>query len=126
MRERCLVLLKPDALDLGLKQEIENRLKGAGLTLVDERGLRLTKRLILRWRNWDYYTESFWRHVDHITSSSIVAQIWEGDGAIHKTQVVKKDIRLEFAESPIKNVMHSPDTVMEAEEEIVLFFSDKG
>jgi len=125
MRERCLVLLKPDALMLGLKQEIENRLREAGLAFMSEKELLLTRSFILRWRNWDHYAESFWRHVDFVTSSPVIVQIWEGADAVYIVREVKKRIRLEFAESPEKNVMHSPDTTIEAEDEINLFFSEK-
>ncbi|MBU4502361.1 MAG: hypothetical protein KKA79_07215, partial [Nanoarchaeota archaeon] len=61
---RTIIILKPDALALGVQGELRAMLAQAGLCCVERKPTQLTKEIILAWRNWDSYDDWFWKHVD--------------------------------------------------------------
>ncbi len=87
MRERTLVLVKPDGIQRGLAGEIISRLESRGLRIVGLRMLRVDEALAKR-----HYAEHegkpfFNGLIDYITSSPIIAAVLEGTRAI---EVVRK------------------------------------
>ena len=80
--ERTLVLIKPDAMQRGLAGEIISRLERRGLKIVAVRMLKVGKPLAKK-----HYAEHegkpfFPGLVDYITSSPIIAAVFEGANAI--------------------------------------------
>jgi len=66
-KERSLVMIKPDGVEKGLTEEIINRLKSAGLTIVQKKELVPTKEMVLK-----HYadSESWYRSVGSKTIAS--------------------------------------------------------
>jgi nucleoside-diphosphate kinase len=134
MRERTLVLVKPDGMQRGLAGEIISRLEARGLRIVGLRMLQVDEALAKR-----HYAEHegkpfFAGLVQYITSSPIIAAVLEGTGAIESVRrtmgktnpaeadpgTIRGDLGLELG----RNLIHGSDGPESAAREIALFFDD--
>ena len=134
MRERTLVLVKPDGIQRGLAGEIVSRLESRGLRIVGLRLLRVDEALAKR-----HYAEHEGKPfydglIAYITSSPIIAAVLEGTRAI---EVVRKTIgatnpadadpgtiRGDLSVELGRNLIHGSDGPDSATREIALFFDE--
>ncbi len=135
MRERTLVLLKPDALNRRLVGEIISRFEKKGLKIVAMKMLWMSRELAER--HYEVHRgKSFYESLlDYITSGPIVAMVLEGERAIEvvrrmmgKTNGAEAEpgtIRGDYALSVQNNLVHGSDSPESAEREIRLFFSEE-
>ena len=131
--ERSLVLIKPDAMQRGLAGTIITRLEKRGLKLVAIKMLHLDKALAQRHYAIHKDKPFFNNLVDYISSTPIVAAVFEGEGAIAvirktmgETDPAKAEagtIRGDFGVDIEHNSVHGSDSAETAEKEIKLFFS---
>lgn len=130
--ERTLVLVKPDAVQRGLAGDILSRLERTGLKLVALKMLQMNREMAERHYAIHRGKPFFEGLVQFITSSPLVAAIFEGPMAV---EVVRKamgetdparaapgTIRGDLALDIGRNVVHGSDSVETAEQEISLFF----
>jgi nucleoside-diphosphate kinase len=132
--ERTLSIIKPDATGRNLTGQINARLEDAGLRIVAQRRLRLT-----RAQAEAFYAvhkeRPFYRSLcDFMTSGPVVVQVLEGEGAVERNREVmgatdpaKADpgtIRRDFAESIEANSVHGSDAAATAAKEIAFFFAE--
>lgn len=132
--ERSLVLIKPDAMQRGLGGTIISRLEGQRLRLVALKLLHMDKALAQRHYEIHKDKSFFESLVSYITSSPIIAAVFEGEGAVEvirkamgTTDPVKAEtgtIRADFGLDIERNAVHGSDSVETAENEIKLFFSE--
>jgi nucleoside-diphosphate kinase len=132
--EKSLVLVKPDAMERGLATEILSRIEGAGLKLVAMRMLHMDRALAER--HYDIHRDKpfFKDLVNYITSTPIVAAVFEGEDAVARVRRVMGatdpgkakagTIRKEFGVDIRRNATHASDSVENAEKEIKLFFKE--
>ncbi|MFC2036262.1 nucleoside-diphosphate kinase [Chloroflexota bacterium] len=132
--ERSLVLIKPDAMQRRLASTIISHFEKQGLKMVALRMLHLDK--ILAERHYAIHAgKTFFRDlVNYITSTPIIAIVFEGDGAVEAirkitgaTDPAKAEtgtIRGDFGLDIQRNVVHASDSIDTAEEEIKLFFTE--
>lgn len=130
--ERSLVLVKPDAMERGLAGTIISRLEGVGLRLVALKILHMDKAMAERHYAIHRDKPFFKDLVEYITSTPIVASVFEGEGAIERirevmgaTDPAKAEtgtIRSDFGLDIQRNSTHASDSVENAEKEIGLFF----
>jgi len=133
--EKSLVLIKPDAMQRGLVGTIITRLEKQGLKLVAIRMLHLDKALARRHYAIHKDKPFFNGLVDYISSTPIVAAVFEGEGAIAvirktmgATDPAKAEagtIRGDFGVDIEHNSVHGSDSAETAEKEIKLFFSEE-
>ena len=131
--ERTLSIVKPDATRRNLVGQIVARLEGAGLRVVAQKRLQLTKA-----QAEGFYAEHkerpfFGSLVAFMTSGPVVVQVLEGQNAITKNRDVMGatnpanaapgTIRKDFAESIEANSVHGSDSPASAAREISYFFS---
>ncbi len=131
--ERTLILIKPDAVQRGLNGAIIDRLEKAGLKLVAMKMLQLTKEMASKHYAVHTGKPFFAGLIEYITSSPIVAMVFEGDkavevarkamGATDPAKAAKGTIRGDFGENIERNSVHGSDSPQNAEIEIKLFFS---
>ncbi|MFC2005218.1 nucleoside-diphosphate kinase [Chloroflexota bacterium] len=131
--ERSLVLIKPDAMQRGLAGTIIGRLQGQGLKLIALRMLHMDKTLAGRHYAIHAGKPFFEDLIDYITSTPIVAAVFEAEGAVEKirgtmgaTDPAKAEqgtIRADFGLDIQQNSTHASDSNETAEEEIKLFFA---
>lgn len=134
--ERSLVLIKPDGIQRGLTGEIISRIERRGLKIVATRMLQMDKGLAQRHYAIHKGKIFFDDLVDFITSSPIIAIVFQGKNSIEivrqtmgETDPAKAKpgtIRGDFGVDISHNVIHGSDSVESALKEIKLFFSPEG
>ena len=132
--ERSLVLIKPDAMQRGLAGTIIGRLQEKGLRLVALKMLHMDRALAERHYAIHRGKPFFNDLVDFITSTPIVASVFEGNGAVElirkvmgATDPVKAEagtVRADFGLDVQRNSTHASDSPENAEQEIKLFFTE--
>jgi len=131
--QQTLVLVKPDAVQRGLVGEIILRLEQRGLKIVGLKMLHVQEELARR-HYADHKDKPFFQSLVHfITSSPIVAAVFEGRNAVEavrqvmgKTdciQAIPGTIRGDLGLDLEHNLVHGSDSEENAEKEIGLFFS---
>jgi nucleoside-diphosphate kinase len=131
--EKSLVLIKPDAMQRGLAGTIIGRLEAKGLKLVALRMLHMDE--ALAGRHYAIHADKpfFADLISYITSTPIIAVVFEGEGAV---EVIRKTmgatdpakaepgtIRADFGTDIQRNAVHGSDSKETAEKEIGLFFT---
>ena len=132
--ERTLSIIKPDATRRNLTGGIIAKFEKAGLRVVAQKRMRLTREQAEAFYGVHRERPFFNGLVSFMTSGPVVVQVLEGEGAIAKNREVmgatdpKKaaagTIRAEFAENIEANSVHGSDAVETAANEIRFFFSD--
>ena len=131
--ERSRVLIKPDAMLKRSAGAIISRLEGQGLKLVALKMLHMDKALATLHYEMHIGKPFFAGLVDYITSTPIVAMVFEGEGAvvvIRKTmgatdpaKAAPGTIRADFGSDIQNNAVHGSDSIESAAREIKLFFT---
>jgi len=132
--ERSLVLIKPDAMQRGLAGIIIGRLQEKGLRLVALKMLHMDTALAERHYGIHRDKPFFRDLVDYITSTPIVASVFEGNRAVElireimgATDPAKAEagtVRADFGLDVQRNSTHASDSPENAEQEIRLFFTE--
>jgi nucleoside-diphosphate kinase len=133
--ERSLVLIKPDAMQRGLAGEIISRLERKGLKIVAMKMLHMDKNLAQRHYAIHKEKAFFDDLVNFITSSPIIAIVFQGKNAVEiirqmmgETDPAKAQggtIRGDFGIDIGHNLVHGSDSLENASKEIDLFFSEE-
>jgi nucleoside-diphosphate kinase len=132
--ERTLSIIKPDATRRNLTGEIIARFEKAGLRVVAQRRMRLSRAQAEAFYAVHRERPFYPGLVEFMTSGPVVVQVLQGDGAIAKNREVmgatdpKKaaagTIRKDLAEDIEANSVHGSDAPETAANEIHFFFSD--
>lgn len=132
--ERSLVLVKPDATERGLTGAILNRLEKSGLKLVALKMLHMDRKLAESHYAIHKEKPFFENLVTYITSSPIVAAVFQGKDAVEAirktmgaTDPARADagtIRADYGIDIEKNSTHGSDSRENAAKEIDLFFDN--
>ncbi len=130
--EQTLVLVKPDGVQRGLSGEVISRLEKRGLKLVAMKLMQVSDALAREHYGEHVERPFFPSLVSFITSSPIVAMVWEGENVINlvrktmgTTNPVDADpgtIRGDLGVNIGRNIVHGSDGPESAPREIGLFF----
>lgn len=132
--ERTLVLIKPDAVQRGLIGDIITRFERRGLHPAGIKLMKVTSAMAER--HYDEHRDKpfFTGLVEFITSSPVVAMVWEGPGAValvrsmmgatNPQSSAPGTIRGDLAVSLAMNAIHGSDSPQSAAREVAIFFSD--
>ncbi len=130
--EYTLSIIKPDAMERNLANEINKHFTDNNLKIIIQKTITLTKD-----QAEDFYDEHkekpfFNDLVSYITSGDVLLQVLAGEDAIKKNREIMgatnpKDaapdtIRAKYAESIDRNSVHGSDSKESARREISLFF----
>ena len=131
--ERTLSILKPDATRRNLTGKINAKFEDAGLRIVAQKRVQLTKAEAEGFYAVHRERPFFGSLVDFMISGPVVVQVLEGEGAVLKNRDVmgatnpanaaEGTIRKEFAESIEANSVHGSDSAENAAIEIAYFFA---
>jgi nucleoside-diphosphate kinase len=131
--ERSLVLIKPDAMQRSLAGVIIARLEKRGLKIVAMKMLRMDKGLAEKHYAVHKDKAFFNDLVEFITSTPIIAAVFEGEraieairqtmGATDPLKAAPGSVRGDFGLDIQRNLVHGSDSAENAEREINLFFS---
>ncbi len=135
MAERTFSILKPDATERNLTGAINAVIEKAGLRIVAQRRIRMSREQAERFYEIHRERPFFGELVEFMTSGPVVVQVLEGDNAVAKYREVMGatnpanaapgTIRKEFARSMGENSVHGSDSAENAEMEIRQFFKDE-
>jgi nucleoside-diphosphate kinase len=130
--ERTLVLIKPDAVQRGLIGEITRRLEQRGLKLVAARFCQVSRSLAEQHYAVHKGKPFYAGLVDYITSTPVMAMVWEGPqailavrqtmGATRPTEADPGTVRHDFGLEIGRNLTHASDGPATAESEVALWF----
>jgi nucleoside-diphosphate kinase len=132
--ERTLSIIKPDATRRNLTGEIVARFEKAGLRVVAQKRMRLSRQQAEAFYAVHKERPFFAGLVEFMTSGPVVVQVLQGEGAIARNREVMGatnpekaapgTIRKDFAENIEANSVHGSDAAETAANEIRFFFSD--
>lgn len=132
--ERTLSIIKPDATDRNLTGKINAMLEDAGLRIIAQKRIHLTKKLAEKFYAVHEGKPFFERLTTTMSSAPIVVQVLEGEDAIlnnrkvmgktNKDEAAEGTIRKLYALNITENCVHGSDSPENAETEIRFFFSD--
>jgi len=131
--ERTLSIIKPDATRRNLTGKVNARLEEAGLRIVAQKRLWLTRKQAEQFYAVHKERPFFNSLCEFMTSGPVVPQVLEGENAVAKNRDVMGatnpanaapgTIRKDFAESIEANSVHGSDSADNAKIEIAFFFS---
>lgn len=131
--ERTFSIIKPDATRRNLTGKIVAKLEEAGLRVVAQKRIRMTREQAEGFYAVHRARPFFGELVEFMISGPVVVQVLEGENAVAKNREVMgatnpKDaapgtIRREFAESIGENSVHGSDSLENANTEIAFFFA---
>jgi nucleoside-diphosphate kinase len=131
--ERTLSIIKPDATRRNLTGKINARFEEAGLRIVAQKRIRLTKEQAEKFYEVHAERSFFDELVAFMTSGPVIVQVLEGEnavlanrdimGATNPANAAPGTIRKDFAESIEANSVHGSDSPENAAREIKFFFS---
>ncbi|MCC6948670.1 MAG: nucleoside-diphosphate kinase [Bradyrhizobiaceae bacterium] len=130
--ERTFSIIKPDATRRNLTGAINERIEKAGLRIVGQRRIRMSREQAEGFYAVHHERPFFKSLVEFMTSGPVVVQVLEGENAVAKYREVMGatdpakaaagTIRKDFAESVEANSVHGSDSPENARIEIEFFF----
>ncbi len=131
--ERTFSIIKPDATKRNLTGAINAVIEKAGLRIVAQRRVRMTRQEAETFYAIHKERPFFGELVEFMTSGPVVVQVLEGDNAVAKYREImgatnpasaaEGTIRKQFAQSVGENSVHGSDSPENAEIEIRQFFA---
>jgi nucleoside-diphosphate kinase len=131
--EKTLSILKPDAVARNITGKVNERLEAAGLKIVAQKRLLLTKAQVGKFYEI-HRDKAFYDSIcEYMSSGPVVVQVFAGPnavevnrktmGATNPANAEVGTIRRDFGESIERNVVHGSDSQENAVAEIAFFFS---
>ncbi|MFO0295059.1 MAG: nucleoside-diphosphate kinase [Rhodospirillales bacterium] len=131
--ERTFSIIKPDATRRNLTGQVNARLESAGLRIVAQKRMWLTRQQAEAFYGVHKERPFFASLCAFMTSGPVVVQVLEGENAVARNREVMGatnpanaaagTIRKDFAESIEANSVHGSDSVDNARAEIAFFFA---
>ena len=133
--ERTFIMIKPDGVQRGLVGEIISRFETKGFNLVGMKFMAVSRELAEKHYAVHKERPFFGSLVDFITSSPVVAMVWEGEGVVGSARTLigatnpissaPGTIRGDYGVTIGRNIIHGSDAIETAQTEIALWFSDE-
>ncbi|ESA33854.1 nucleoside diphosphate kinase [Leptolyngbya sp. Heron Island J] len=128
-------MIKPDGVQRGLVGEIVSRFETKGFNLVGMKFMGVSRELAEKHYGVHKERPFFGSLVDFITSSPVVAMVWEGDGVVGSARTLigatnpisaaPGTIRGDYGVTIGRNIIHGSDAIETAQSEIALWFTDE-
>ena len=132
--EQTLSIIKPDAVERNLENEIKEMFKNRGFSIIKEKKIKIEKSEAEKFYKV-HETKPFYNELcAYLSSGPIIAMILEKDnsvlanrelmGATNPNDAEERTIRKKYGISIDKNSVHGSDSVENAKIEIDFFFKD--
>ena len=132
--EQTLSIIKPDAVERNLQEEIKNEFKKNGFSIVKEKKIHISKTEAEQFYKV-HQTKSFYNDLcGYLSSGPILVMVLEKDnavldnrqlmGATNPQEAEVGTLRKKYGISIDKNSVHGSDSVENAKIEIDFFFKD--
>lgn len=132
--ERTFSIIKPDATARNITGAINRAVEKAGLRIVGQKRLRLTREQAEIFYSEHRARPFFAELVAFMTSGPVVVQVLEGENAVSRyrelmgmtdpAKAAEGTIRKQYGQSMQANSVHGSDSVESAKREIGLFFEN--
>ena len=132
--ERTLSIIKPDAVERNLTQEIQNIFSKNNLKIVESKKIHITKEEAAEFYKVHQSKQFYSDLCSYLSSGPIVVMILEGKnsvalnrkimGATDPAKAEEGTIRKKYGLSIDKNSVHGSDSVENATKEISFFFEN--
>ena len=132
--EKTLVIIKPGAIQRGLIGEVIHRFERKGLQLCGIKMMQLTDEILAEHYAHLVQRPFFKRIKDAMMATPVIVCCWKGLDAVHivhemagKTngrEAAIGTIRGDFSVSVQENIVHTSDSVENAQTELARFFND--
>ncbi|MBW7849521.1 MAG: nucleoside-diphosphate kinase [Rhodospirillales bacterium] len=132
--ERTLSIIKPDATRRNLTGKINARFEEAGLRIVAQKRVQLTRDQAEKFYAVHRERSFFNDLCKFMISGPVVVQVLEGENAVARNREIMGatnpanaaagTIRADFAESVEANSVHGSDSLENAAKEVAFFFSE--
>ena len=132
--QNTLSIIKPDATRRNLTGSINAKFEQAGLNIIAQKRLQLTKDMAQKFYEIHKDRPFFNDLVDFMISGPVITQVLRGENAVKVNREVmgatnpkdaeKGTIRNEFAVSIEANSVHGSDSLENAKSEISFFFAE--
>lgn len=132
--EQTLSIIKPDAVERNLENEIKEMFKNNGFKIINEKKIQIEKSEAEKFYKV-HETKPFYNDLcSYLSSGPIVVMILEKDGAVlanrelmgatNPEDAAEGTIRKKYGISIDKNSVHGSDSIENAKIEIDFFFKD--
>tara|TARA_B100000686_G_C16306141_1_gene720927 strand:+ start:178 stop:588 length:411 start_codon:yes stop_codon:yes gene_type:complete len=132
--EQTLSIIKPDAVERNLQEEIKNMFKKNGFNLINEKKIHISKSEAEQFYKV-HETKPFYNDLcEYLSSGPIIVIILEKENAVVENRKImgatdpknadEGTIRNKYGISIDKNSVHGSDSVENAKKEINFFFSN--
>ena len=132
--EQTLSIIKPDAVERNLENEIKEMFKNNGFSIIKEKKIQIEKSEAEKFYKV-HETKPFYSDLcNYLSSGPIIAMILEKENAIHDNRKLmgatnpkeadEGTIRKKYGISIDKNSVHGSDSIENAKIEIDFFFKD--
>ncbi len=133
-KEQTLSIIKPDAVERNLQEEIKNEFKNKGFSIVKDKKIHISKTEAEQFYKV-HQTKPFYNDLcEYLSSGPIVVMILEKDNAVldnrnlmgstNPNEAKEGTLRKKYGISIDKNSVHGSDSVENAKIEIDFFFKD--
>ena len=133
MSEQTLSIIKPDAVERNLENEIKNFFQKNGIKIVKSKKVKVTKEEASEFSKVHESHPFYGELCNYLSSGPIVAMVLEGDsvvtknrelmGATDPSKAEEGTLRKKYGISIDKNSVHGSDSVENAKKEIDFFFN---
>ena len=133
--ERTFIMIKPDGVQRGLIGDIIGRFETKGFNLVGMKFMAVSRELAEKHYGVHKERPFFSSLVEFITSSPVVAMVWEGEGVVGSARTLigatnpisaaPGTIRGDYGVTIGRNLIHGSDAIETAQSEIALWFTDE-
>ena len=133
MSEQTLSIIKPDAVERNLENEIKNFFQKNGIKIVKSKKVKVTKEEASEFYKVHESKPFYGELCNYLSSGPIVAMVLEGDsvvtknrelmGATDPSKAEEGTLRKKYGISIDKNSVHGSDSVENAKKEIDFFFN---
>ncbi|MEM6255037.1 MAG: nucleoside-diphosphate kinase [Cyanobacteria bacterium P01_D01_bin.156] len=131
--ERTFIMIKPDGVQRGLVGDIISRFETKGFSLVGMKFMAVSRELAEKHYGVHKERPFFSSLVEFITSSPVVAMVWEGEGVVASARTLigatnpltaaPGTIRGDYGVTIGRNIIHGSDAIETAQSEIALWFT---
>ena len=132
--EKTLSIIKPDAVERNLSEEIKQHFKNNGFKILKEKKLKIEKSDAEKFYEV-HQTKPFYNDLcEYLSSGTIVVMILEKEnavldnrnlmGATNPSEAKEGTLRKKYGLSIDKNSVHGSDSIENAAKEIDFFFKD--
>ncbi len=132
IKERTLIIIKPDALQRGLLGEIIHRFEDKGLKLIGMKMMKMSDVLLDKHYAQHKGKYFFGKLKKFMKLLPVILMVWEGLEAVRVARAMcgptdgknapAGTIRGDFSMSTSANIVHSSENIKAAKKEIKLFF----